>query len=165
MKILISLVLLFTFSFSLEYNISEKELGIMVSKKFPIKKRFFFISTLMTNPHIKIVKDRIFITFDLDIPSFKLENNTLKTKVLASSKILFKEESKIYLNEMKIENIQNKKISKDLKKTILKGIEPLLDSYFLKKPIYDFDKKLISSISKIFIKDVIVANSKIKVLF
>lgn len=165
--ILILLLLLSSTLLAFDYIITPKELNEKIQQKFPLEKKFLFSTLTFSNPNLSIYKENNFINFDCDVqsPALRLEDGSVaKFKVFGTSSINYDGDN-IYLENVKIEQIQNNSLSPQFAQKVKGATSLLLNLYFAQKPIFKLDEaNLAIQAVKPFISNVIIEDGVIKVL-
>lgn len=148
----------------LTMKINDEQLN-KPSSKFPIKQDFVLANLLIEQPNvfIKDGENRISANVDINLSAIFIPKTTGKLEV-SGVPYFKKENSSIYLNDVKIENIDftDAKIDKNILNTLTSNIKPILDSIFKQIPIYTIKK---DSFKGSFVKDVKIEDSELLVTF
>jgi len=166
-KYLLAFFVISTNIFAFSYVITPIELNTNIEKKFPLEKKFLFSRFVFFNPELTIDKEDNLINFvcEAKSPSFVLEDGTVPTfKIFAKSDVKYNGKN-IYLEDIKIDKIENKNLSPNIEKKLILATEFLFNIYFSKKPIYKLeDAGYALQTANTMIDDVIIDNGNIKIL-
>jgi Protein of unknown function (DUF1439) len=166
MKILIKyifvLTVLFTSlqGFSYTVELSQVELQEKMEKKFPFKKKKFLLTTLVSNPIVKLQNELNHILISFDIKIMATKTISFNTSAVVQGMLEYKQEEKsFYFKELEVTELNLKNIPKKFHKGLKKTIIFVATSYLNKFPVFKIkDKGLKLKLVGALLQDIKIQN-------
>lgn len=133
--VLISAFLLMSCSLLKDYKVSENSLNTILGKVFTVEKNIGPIKVKAGHLSTELKNEKIYTKANISI------NDSYEFIGEFSYNLKIKEDNKLYLENVNLENILNKNgESVLLNNIVIKSGVNYIISYLLETPVYDFDK-------------------------
>jgi len=161
---------LFLYGSSFHYLITKDKLKNEIYKKFPIEKKNLLTSIVLSEPRIELKSSKLILNTKVSLPRILDENNqALQTKITLSSGVTFKAPNQLFLNDIKIINIENNILEPDQKELMLLSLNLALNSYFKNHVAYTINyddiKNDLAKMAASYLKSIEIKSEGIDLLF
>ena len=128
------------YSASFDYLVTKDTLKQELYKKFPIEKKTLLTSIVLSEPQLELKNSRVLLHLKVSLPRLLDDNQQpLQTEVQLSSGVKFVAPSKLFLQDIEIENIKKIPLQKEQKELMLLSLNMALNSYFKDHVAYTID--------------------------
>ncbi|MGK0398077.1 MAG: hypothetical protein ACJA0I_000367 [Gammaproteobacteria bacterium] len=149
------------FSYTLE--LSESEIQERVDAMMPLEKKKFFVTTVLTNPVIDLIKSTNELGLSTDV-AFKAPGN-----IVGSGRVSFtgmlrydNDTGAFYFDDLKLVSLNVKKVSPESLSKIKKVLQSVASQFLAKKPVFRFkDNNLKHNLAKSTLKSITVDNENL----